>query len=372
MNIRLGDTHTIRWTTTNPSTGAAADASSQTVSVYEESTDAAIVNPSATNVSTGHYRADIVATVGNGFEAGKVYNVGVDATIGGVACKGIILTFKVDAIDIDDIILASGTAQSGGANYIQLAAAEVSDVRYLGQIVAIYSGTGVGQSRMIIWYDSSTKTAYVRPWTVNPDSSSRYAIHPSDDVKIIASSRINVVTSQVQFTVQTAGMPQNSSALNGVAIVVFTANGIAVGQVSGYSYATGIITLHANIGSTLASGDPCIFLNDVADVEAYRGAAIVAADGNGAIRAHVWSMQNAVIGSSQLDSTAIDVIWDEVMEGGYTGRQLMKLLAAALLGKTSGWGTASVVFRASDDSKDRITAVVDVDGNRTSITLDPA
>lgn len=46
------------------------------------------------------------------------------------------------------------------------------------------------------------------------------------------------------------------------------------------------------------------------------------------------------------------------------------LVMAALLGKASGLGTTTAVFRAVDDSKDRITATVDANGNRTALTLD--
>lgn len=55
---------------------------------------------------------------------------------------------------------------------------------------------------------------------------------------------------------------------------------------------------------------------------------------------------------------------------GYTLEQFGKLVLAALAGKLSGAGTATEVFRAADDSKDRITATVDSSGNRTAITLD--
>lgn len=55
---------------------------------------------------------------------------------------------------------------------------------------------------------------------------------------------------------------------------------------------------------------------------------------------------------------------------GYTFEQFMKLCLAALAGKLSGAATTTVTIRAADDSKARITATVDSDGNRTAITLD--
>lgn len=46
------------------------------------------------------------------------------------------------------------------------------------------------------------------------------------------------------------------------------------------------------------------------------------------------------------------------------------LMMAALLGKASGLETTTAIYRAVDDSKDRITATVDADGNRSAVTLD--
>lgn len=66
----------------------------------------------------------------------------------------------------------------------------------------------------------------------------------------------------------------------------------------------------------------------------------------------------------------VDAMHDEVVEGSTTFRQMMRLVASALFGKASGLGTTSAVFRDLADSKDRITATVDADGNRTAVTRD--
>lgn len=57
---------------------------------------------------------------------------------------------------------------------------------------------------------------------------------------------------------------------------------------------------------------------------------------------------------------------------GYTLEQTLKLCLAALAGKLSGAATTTVTIRAADDSKNRIVATVDVDGNRSAVTLDAA
>lgn len=55
---------------------------------------------------------------------------------------------------------------------------------------------------------------------------------------------------------------------------------------------------------------------------------------------------------------------------GYSLEETLKLCLAALSGKLSGAASTIVTIRAADDSKDRITATVDSNGNRSAITLD--
>lgn len=58
------------------------------------------------------------------------------------------------------------------------------------------------------------------------------------------------------------------------------------------------------------------------------------------------------------------------VEATFTVRQALRLMLAALAGKLSGAATTTVTIRAADDSKDRLVATVDADGNRTALTLD--
>jgi len=71
-----------------------------------------------------------------------------------------------------------------------------------------------------------------------------------------------------------------------------------------------------------------------------------------------------------LSASGIDSIHDEAVEGSVTLRQAIRLLLAALTGKSAGGGSASVTFRDNADSKNRITATVDANGNRTAVSLD--
>lgn len=60
------------------------------------------------------------------------------------------------------------------------------------------------------------------------------------------------------------------------------------------------------------------------------------------------------------------------IETGWTLRMALRVVAAAVGGKLSGAGTATNTIRSITDGKDRITATVDADGNRSAITLDGA
>ena len=59
------------------------------------------------------------------------------------------------------------------------------------------------------------------------------------------------------------------------------------------------------------------------------------------------------------------------VETGRTMRQSLRLMLASLVSKLSGAATNTVAIRDTNDTKDRIVATVDADGNRTSVTLDP-
>jgi hypothetical protein len=58
------------------------------------------------------------------------------------------------------------------------------------------------------------------------------------------------------------------------------------------------------------------------------------------------------------------------IETSLTPRGAFRLISAALAGKLSGAATATITIRNTADSKARITATVDADGNRSALTLD--
>jgi hypothetical protein len=81
----------------------------------------------------------------------------------------------------------------------------------------------------------------------------------------------------------------------------------------------------------------------------------------------VSSIQSGISGLN--DITAAEV-WSEAIDGATTAAESLRLQNAVLAGKASGMATTTAVFRDLADTKDRVTATVDADGNRSAVTLD--
>ncbi len=66
-----------------------------------------------------------------------------------------------------------------------------------------------------------------------------------------------------------------------------------------------------------------------------------------------------------------DLLDNEFIESGLTFRQALRLMAAVLGGQASGAASSVMVFRnAVQNSKDRVVAEVDEDGNRVGVSYD--
>lgn len=108
----------------------------------------------------------------------------------GAAVVGSAMTLAANAVDanalaadaiteiLDGDSLAHGTAASGGAFWIYLAAAtSEADDFFNGSLITIMSGPGAGQSRLIIDYIGGTDLAVVdEPWVTLPTNASVYRI----------------------------------------------------------------------------------------------------------------------------------------------------------------------------------------------------
>jgi 3-hydroxyisobutyrate dehydrogenase-like beta-hydroxyacid dehydrogenase len=95
------------------------------------------------------------------------------------------------------------------------------------------------------------------------------------------------------------------------------------------------------------------------------------------IRAGSGGAAPAEIGRVTIDAGARPSAFDIAQEivatsadGGVTIGQALKLLLAVMVGKVSGAGTSTITFRDVNDTKDRVVADVDTNGNRTNVTKD--
>ena len=82
---------------------------------------------------------------------------------------------------------------------------------------------------------------------------------------------------------------------------------------------------------------------------------------------------DSITGSALAASAATEIATATLgatVEGSETLVQAVRLVRAALVGKLSGAATTTVTIRDAADAKNRITATVTADGNRTDVTTD--
>jgi len=215
--------------------------------------------------------------------------------------------------------LASGTAQTGGAGTITLAAtASAVDGVYTGCYVRASNNdpAGIqGEVRIITGYTGSTKVATVAPnWENTPTIDTTYEILLPTDIAMATqvSSASDVVDEmETQMAADPTGFKMNVMEVNGTSQ---TAN------------------------------------DNGADINAI--------------------LSDTATDGVLLSATAIDDIWDETMHNSITARQLLGItLAAFAAGKTSGGDTATVTFRDTADGFDAVVMTVDEDGNRSEVVL---
>ena len=81
--------------------------------------------------------------------------------------------------------------------------------------------------------------------------------------------------------------------------------------------------------------------------------------------------QPGTMGEAVLNAGSSGNPWDTAIDGSYTAADVMRIVAAALAGKASGGGTPTITLRNLSDTADAVTMTVDVNGNRSSVILDP-
>ena len=142
-----------------------------------------IVSPSATQITeaTDYQLREVAKDIHAKLETMPLLlTTAVDTCVVGQS----VYAWPTDAYSINSVVLLNasddftGTAQSGGATSITLAADFTSETETMqGRWIVITGGTGVDQIRQIVNYDDSTKVVTVdAAWTTNPAVSSTYMI----------------------------------------------------------------------------------------------------------------------------------------------------------------------------------------------------
>ena len=127
-------------------------------------------------------------------------------------------------------------------------------------------------------------------------------------------------------------------------------------------------------GTSQTAGDLAALINTIDDFLDTEIAAIKAKTDNLPSDPADESLLEAAIAALSIP-TAIqnaDALLDRAagVETGWTVRQALRIYLSALAAKVSGMDTLAPVFRDVGDTKNRITATTDADGNRTAVTLD--
>ncbi len=315
-DLKLEELTYFDFCTHHPSTGAATDADSgPTAEVFEDDTDTTVVALTVTKRTgkTGNYRVPVTAAAASGFEVGKTYNVVASATVNAITGKGRIGQFKVKTRGRDDLAYPATSGRS-------------TDVDASGRVLLQPTQTGV---------TIPTVTTLTNA--------------PSDPA--------GVTTLLSRLSALRAGYLDNLSAgAVALASAIAALNNLSAAQVN-----TEADT--AIVDAALATAA------NLAVVAGYLDTEIAA------IKAKTDNLPAAPAATGDIPTAAQNAAamldLSNGIETGLTPRQALRLLAAASAGKLTGAATTTIVIRnAVADGKDRITATVDSDGNRSAITYD--
>lgn len=129
----------------------------------------------------------------------------------------------------------------------------------------------------------------------------------------------------------------------------------AVAGIQASITATGTIT-DAQLGALLGMSANLSALGTLSDAGIFATAAL-SADIGGAEALSPQGLAEALLDNNDI-------------EAGYSLREILRLLSAAMAGKLSGAPGTTITIKNVNDDKNRIVATVDANGNRTSVVYD--
>jgi hypothetical protein len=143
--------------------------------------------------------------------------------------------------------------------------------------------------------------------------------------------------------------------------------GDAAGDASGLGALIAALT-----GTGAADGSTATGTGNMSADLVVTGTGLTTANVGPAVWAAIAALNNTPgsMGEKLNDAGSASNPWTEVIEGGYTAAQMLKLIAAAAAGELAGAPAGPIEIKGVDGATTRITATVDGDGNRLTVTYD--
>ncbi|MCK4498897.1 hypothetical protein KAU11_00190 [Candidatus Babeliales bacterium] len=284
----------------------------------------------------------------------------------------------------------SGTAQAGTSSSITLAVtADANNGVYNRNLLVLVGGAGVGQTRTIVDYNGTTKVIVVdRDWRISPNNTTEYQIVPDDTPLTVDHGQVQAATVSTIKIREYASDDDDAYLCNIVAIIAGTGRGQAR-LVGSYDGTSKVVTLCGDnwvaVPDTTSiyvmipygvSCSSCFDSHALGQIKSECDDALTGYDPP--TRTEATADKDEVIAEVDANEAKIDALNNitvadiiaGISDGSYDLQKMMRIMFSALGGKSSGGGTPTLTFRDSGDGKNRITATVDANGNRTTIVLD--
>jgi hypothetical protein len=242
---------------------------------------------------------------------------------------------KSDMVDIAGAAVSTSTAQIG-VNTVNLGGTAQTG-RDIGASVLLSSGTGTGQIKIASGYVAPNWGDVGNPTTtVNLSGTTIKAV--TDAVTISAAAVWDYLTSSIV----TAGSIGK--------LIVDNLNATITSRMATYSQPTGFLA------ATFPSGTIANTTNITA--------------GTMTTTTNLTNAPTVGDFTSTMKSSLATATQGTIIEGSTTLQQSLRLANSANGAIVAGAATASLTIRDLADTKDRVTATVDADGNRTAVSLD--
>lgn len=332
--------------------------------VYEDETGSPLLTGSMAKLddsnTIGFYSEQITLSAANGFETGKCYTVRKTAAVDGVSASSFD-TFQVGggssgptAAQIADAVWdEDATGHQTGGTFGQAIGDPAADTHTIyGAVVT--NATGVDIATDIVAMKVDTAAILVDTGTTLDGRIPAALVSGRMDSSVGAMAA-NVITA----TAINADAITDAKVAADVTIASVTG---AVGSVTG---AVGSVTgnVSGNLVGTIG-GMTVAAIKDFFDTDSTTtyGAAVA-----GSV---VKEIADNAGGSSLTVNDIVNGILAGIIEGTITLQEAQRLQLAAAAGKLSGAATATITIKDTTDTKNRIVATVDADGNRTAMTYD--